>query len=376
MAYASGYALSTSSVRISIFELQYPANTYSSFRVDVSLYSGSFIKSVSWISSSSGTSTSYNITGLSAGTSYTIDVYGIRGTNTWFINTVYVTTTEPIIAPGAPSWIALAGRTTSSLSIQWGSPSSGGSVSYYLVYCQGVSQGSTTSNSYTITGLSNNTTYYVCVQAFNNGGSSPTKCGSFTTVDGRPDPVTNLTASNITQTGFKISWDHSTLASSYIIYLNGVNWTNTSYNRYTFTGLTPGTNYTVIVVAVNEYGSKPGTSIQCRTTAISDWAWEYSIYSGGLFYAQNGKIAYLMPAYHWNDFTNKINEFRHYKGLSSYNFTTVYSEQSVTSSIINQAISAINDMLPSGSKIPLILSGSEVKASIFIDMRNKLNSII
>lgn len=196
------------------------------------------------------------------------------------------------------------------------------------------------------------------------------------TLDPPPNP-SYITAYNITKTSCTLSWGLVPVADYYEVYINGSYYSRTTNTVMNITGLSANTTYVLTVYAVNIGGSSSG--ISTIVTTLSDrpnnWQWLYNIYSGGPFYAQNGKIAYLMPAYHWNDFTNKINEFRHYKGLSSYNFTTVYSEQSVTSSIINQAISAINDMLPSGSKIPFISSGSEVKASIFIDMRNKLNSL-
>lgn len=200
------------------------------------------------------------------------------------------------------------------------------------------------------------------------------------TTGGKLDPPPNpsyITVYNITKTSCTLSWGLVPVADYYEVYINKRYYNKTTSTIMNITGLSQNTTYVLTVYAVNRGGSSSGISETVTTLSDrpSDWQWLYNIYSGGPFYAQNKKIAYLMPADHWNNFTNKINEFRRYKGLSNYNFTTVYSEQTVTSSIINQAISAINDMLPSRSKMPFISSGSEVKASIFIDMRNKLNSI-
>lgn len=116
------------------------------------------------------------------------------------------------------------------------------------------------------------------------------------------------------------------------------------------------------------------TSLTIISSRPNDWNWEYTIQSGGNFYSQNGKTAYIMRASHWNSFTARINQFRDYKGLSAYSFTSVVSETNATRAVINQAINAINDMLSIG-KMNTLLAGDSVKAQTFIDLRNKLNSI-
>ena len=78
-----------------------------------------------------------------------------------------------------------------------------------------------------------------------------------------------------------------------------------------------------------------------------------------------------MTAYEWNNFTKRINEFREYRGLSQYSFATVSSDGNCTASIINQAVNAINAM---GFNIATVSSGT-VPANVFIQMRDKLNSI-
>jgi hypothetical protein len=107
----------------------------------------------------------------------------------------------------------------------------------------------------------------------------------------------------------------------------------------------------------------------------SNWSWSYSIYSGGSVYNTQivgGQItAYLMSYSEWNNFTSRINQFRIYRGLSNYSFTTVSSGSNCTPGIINEAVTAINAM---GFSIPTVGSGN-VPASVFIQMRDSLNSI-
>jgi hypothetical protein len=79
-----------------------------------------------------------------------------------------------------------------------------------------------------------------------------------------------------------------------------------------------------------------------------------------------------MVATEWNNFCTRINEFRAYKGLSNYSFTTVSSDNNCTPTIINQAVNAINEI---GFSISSVSTGS-IPASVFINMRNALNSIV
>lgn len=109
----------------------------------------------------------------------------------------------------------------------------------------------------------------------------------------------------------------------------------------------------------------------------NNWSWSYSITSGGAVYDTiiSGNIiyAYIMTAIEWNNFCTRINEFRIYKGLLNYSFTTVASENNCTHTIINQAISAINEL---GFTMSSLNSGVDIPASAFTQMRDNLNSIV
>lgn len=330
----------------------------------------------SWSGSGTG-SAGYTSVTLLQGVTYTLYGYATRKGVRYFVGSDTVTTASaPISAPDAPPWIATSGRTSTSISISWGSSYG---ASDYTIYCDGIVQGSTTGNSYTISGLSNNKSYNICVKANNSGGSSPTTCNSFSTLDGRPDAVTNLVASNITQTSFKITWSGSSLATWYEVTITGVGIYSTSSTQYSVTGLTPGTGYTVIVRAMNEFGGKSGVAVYCTTLPIpsprpNNWVWDFT--NPNLFTLTN-KIAVIIDVTQWNNFTARINEFRIFKlgAGNNYNFTPANStmtNKSVTT-CINQAALAINDMVT--SKLPTNYTGVTITKDIFNIMAARLNSI-
>lgn len=109
----------------------------------------------------------------------------------------------------------------------------------------------------------------------------------------------------------------------------------------------------------------------------SEWNWTTSIVKGGNVY-QTVKVnditytAYIIPSWEWNSFTNKINESLQYKGIDTFPFPTVSRDTNFTKIILNQAIDNINKMLDVSNKLNYV---ETVTAQIFIDMRDKLNSI-
>lgn len=142
---------------------------------------------------------------------------------------------------------------------------------------------------------------------------------------------------------------------------------NTSTIAYgTVSGLSPGTTYTLYAFAkaddANYYpaGSATITTISNRP---ADWSWYTSKISGGNF---------SLTASEWNAFTARINQFRTYKGLGTYGFSTAYSGNPVYAYMFNEARNAISSM---ASVMSTVSSNQDILANYLNSIRDSLNSI-
>lgn len=98
-----------------------------------------------------------------------------------------------------------------------------------------------------------------------------------------------------------------------------------------------------------------------------DWSWRSTIESGG-------KVG--LTAYEWNRFCNRINDFRIYKGLETYDFTTVVSgETEISAAICNEAWYAIEEISGHGNMPDEAVSGCPLYADFFNGLMNALNAI-
>lgn len=237
--------------------------------------------------------------------------------------------------------------------------------------------------SHSFTGLQADTRYMVEVEVWNQDDQRELFWDYYNVrTDGLPPSRPSWIVMDEELTDYNylvVDWASVPDADGYDVYVDGRYYQTTSL-RYAVIDAKPGTSYEVCVRAYNEWGTSSARCGTFRTPSLpGKWNWSYDIYSGGEFYdySSDGRTVYLMPASEWNNFTSRINEVREYKGLSNYSFTTATrnTSESGIRTCINQAINAINDMLSSSSRMSTISSGSEVRASIFIDMRDKLNSI-
>jgi len=166
--------------------------------------------------------------------------------------------------PAAPTGLQVSGITSNSITLSWNDVSD--AVDYKL-RVNGSSRGTTSSTSYTFTGLSPNTTYTLGVAAVNASNiSSSYATTTAKTNPGIPDVPTGLWASS-THNSITLNWGSVSGASSYKIRLNGQDKGNTSSTSYTFSGLSPLTEYTLSVAAVGVAGSSGFASIQTTTKA-------------------------------------------------------------------------------------------------------------
>ena len=223
---------------------------------------------------------SYPVTGLSASTLYTFyvtskDAAG-NSTNSSNLNV----TTPDTQAPSAPTNLAAANLTQSSLTLSWSASTDNVGVTGYDVYRNGVKiNGSNIAvTSFNVTGLSASTSYafyVVAKDAASNSTNSSTL--NVTTPDTQsPTAPTNLASSAVTQTTLTLSWTASTDNVSvigYDMYRNGIkiNGSNITATSYIVTGLTAATSYSFYVIAKDAAGntSLASTTLHVTTTTVA-----------------------------------------------------------------------------------------------------------
>ncbi|XP_053541905.1 titin [Ictalurus punctatus] len=231
--------------------------------------------------SSNTSSTSYTVTGLTAGVNYIFTVTAVAADGK---TAGAPTQTSTFTKPNAVTSLTVSNKTTSSVSLTWNGPL--GKRSYFRVNWTGGSvniSSNTSSTSYIVTGLTAGVNYTFTVSAVaadSQTAGAPTQTSTFT----KPNAVTSLTVSNKTTSSVSLTWNGPLGKRSYFT----VNWTdgsvnnssNTSSTSYTVTGLTAGVNYIFTVTAVAADGKTAGAPTQTSaftrslgTRSLSQGAW-------------------------------------------------------------------------------------------------------
>lgn len=250
---------------------------------------------------------------------------------------------------------------------------------YYQTISDGV-------NTISLTGLTYGTTYTLQVRGLNyyaNGSYSPTV--NYTTVPKTP----TLTSTGNDATSIDVSvgvsagnWDY--VRVYYRIGTNAWSYQDITYPNTTgtITGLTPGSTYQLRANSyyntVASYSYSSSIYVTVGYDRPANFAWTTSIASGNAVASFNLATKTICPikATEWNAFTTRINDFRLYKGLTAYSFTTVSSSTTMTASIMNQAITAISNMSPPTSPPSCNTSTNVLSASFYNGLKNSLNSIV
>ncbi|MDF2902415.1 MAG: hypothetical protein K0S25_53 [Bacillus sp. (in: firmicutes)] len=166
-------------------------------------------------------------------------------------------------------------------------------------------------------------------------------------------------------------WDYSLTTYYYT-----VSWIDSSsvnkYSYYDISGLSAGTGYGFKGFVRNASGRTHVGNTSFYTESPpnprpSNWAWS-TLVSNAYVYSLNWILrANLVNAAEWNSFCARINEFRSYKNLSTYNFTSAIPGESVTLAMVNEAISAISPMTS--------VLGGFGPYSTLVNLSNDLNAI-
>ncbi|XP_069053831.1 receptor-type tyrosine-protein phosphatase eta-like [Lepisosteus oculatus] len=235
-----------------------PSGNLGSYRVEVS---GPTAQSLT-VSTSS-----VQITGLSPGSNYSLQVVAVAADNVTVGSPVSITT---FTVPGSITNLTASDITTSSLLLSWTAPS--GNVGSYRVEVSGpIAQSLTVStSSVQITGLSPGSNYslqVVALAADNINFGSPTSITTFTV----PGSVTNLTTRSITTSSLLLSWTApSGNVGSYRVEVSGptAQSLTVSTSSVQITGLSPGSNYSLQVVAVAADNVTVGSPVSITTFTV------------------------------------------------------------------------------------------------------------
>ncbi len=234
-----------------------------------------------------GTTTTFNVTGLSAGTSYDFTVLAEDAAgnvsaagNTETVTTSVATDNE---APSAVADLSSSNTTSTGTALSWSASTDNVGVVNYEIFQDGVSIANTgTTTTFNVTGLSAGTSYDFTVLAedaagnVSAAGNTETVTTSVATDNEAPSAVADLSSSNTTSTGTALSWSASTDnvgVVNYEIFQDGVSIANTgTTTTFNVTGLSAGTSYDFTVLAEDAAGnvSAAGNTETVTTSVATD----------------------------------------------------------------------------------------------------------
>ena len=222
------------------------------------------------------TGTEYVLESLTAGTEYKVTVKAVDAAGNVSEGAVYTFTTKNAAdteAPTAPGNVAVTDVTTTTAKVTWSEATDNVGVVGYNVYLNEskVNETLVTTTEYDLTALTEETNYSVKVTAVDaaKNESARSEAATFTTPKTQdteaPSVPAGVTASDVTQTGAKITWTASTDnvgVAGYNVYLgeSKVNTSPVTVTEYDLTGLTVNTEYTVTVSAVDAAGNESARS--------------------------------------------------------------------------------------------------------------------
>jgi endonuclease I/chitodextrinase len=179
-------------------------------------------------------------------------------------------------APTTPTNVVASNETSSTIEITWTASSDNIGVTQYRIYIDAVLSAQTTEANFKITNLQPGTSYNIQIEArdrINNKSEKSNPITATTTSDTTaPSVPSNITASNISGTGFKINWDAATddtAVTAYNVFINAALTATTSERSYTVSGLTASTTYQVAVSAKDAANNESAQSSAVSITTTN-----------------------------------------------------------------------------------------------------------
>jgi phosphodiesterase/alkaline phosphatase D-like protein len=252
------------------------AGNETGFQVERSLDGISFVQ----IAAPLENSTSYVDNAVGANTTY---YYRVRSVNAGGNSAYSVTATATTLPnpPAAPSALIATPVSQTRIDLSWTDNASNETSFNIQRSIDGITFDTIASvganvTTYSDTGLAAVTSYHYRITAGNAGGTSAaSNLGSATTLDYPPTAPSNLTATTVSATQINLSWtDNANNESAYLVErsTDGVIFTQVAslganVTIYSNTGLTPATQYSYRVRAMNSAGNS-GYSSTANTTTL------------------------------------------------------------------------------------------------------------
>ncbi len=227
------------------------------------------------------TGLTYQVTGLTAGTSYSFSVRAkdTAGNVSGESNIVNVTTDVFVDStpPSTPSNLTASNTTQTSTDLNWTASTDNVGVFSYDVYEGPTVIANVVNTNYQVTGLNASTSYSFTVVARDVAGnqSSASNIANITTLDPpdtqAPSAPTNLTASNTTQSSTDLSWTASTDnvgVTAYDVYQGAAVIATVSTTNFQVTGLSANTGYNFSVIAKDAAGNESASSNVVNVTTL------------------------------------------------------------------------------------------------------------
>lgn len=268
-ATAAPTGLAASSITVTSFTLKWTAV---SGAASYQIFKGGVLAGTS-------TTTSFNVTGLSPATTYsmTVKAKDSAGALSAASTALSVKTATDTAAPTVPTGLAASSIAAASFTLKWTASTDNAGVSSYLIFKNAVQVGTSTTTSFNVVGLSPSASYSMTVKAKDSTGntSAASAALSVTTIADTSAPTvpTGLASSSLAATSFTLKWTASTDnvgVSSYLVFKNGVQIGTSATASFNVTGLTPSTAYSMTVKAKDSAGNTSAASAALSVTTTAD----------------------------------------------------------------------------------------------------------
>ena len=225
------------------------------------------------------TTTSYSNTGLTASTAYsfTVAAYDAAGNVSTQSAAASATTqaAPDTQAPGVPAGLTATAASSSQINLNWNASIDNVGVTGYRIYRGGTQIATSTSTTFSNTGLTASTAYSYSVAAYDAAGnvSAQSAVASATTqaaADSQaPGIPSGLTATATSSSQISLNWNASTdnvAVTGYRVLRGGIQIAVTNLTTFSDSGLTASTAYSYSIAAFDAAGNVSAQSVAASAT--------------------------------------------------------------------------------------------------------------